>query len=78
MSNEDLFSNSTGGDWTTFHAHKHSLVATMELFNGNMVNCIKILLRAMHWRHQLTYFTVKPATLVSIETSRMLFAPSPS
>ena len=29
MSNRDLLNNSTGGDWTTFHAHicMHSLVA---------------------------------------------------
>ena len=33
MSNWHLLNNSTGGDWTTFHAHMQSLVATfMELF----------------------------------------------
>ena len=38
MSNGDLFNNSTGGDWTIFHAHMHSLVATyMKLLNENIV-----------------------------------------
>ena len=70
MSNGSLLNNFTGGDWTTFHAHMHSVV-----------NCITFFVSLMHWSDQFTYFAkvpVKPATLVSINTSRFLCAPSPS